>query len=251
MSRPTLLPDDSLTVPEKTTYVWESTANFTRAKARQLLQDRINHTTGQAKETYRVSLETLDKAWAKHGFSHISSNKLKAILTASAKHVGWYTAHVAPKNNRPPQPDDPTLRTCTACQQTKPKAQFTRKPSKNRATAYGWKPDTAIEITHPKCNLCASIKRKNIGTKRSTPSIARLRREISTKLQITRKMEDSEYRERKMELLGECRTRLENYLIRGVRAPDAWHMMLTKEERSELEALYDRVVWPRRKPEVF
>jgi hypothetical protein len=251
MSRPTLTLDDSLTVPEKTTYVWESTPNFTRAKARHILHDRINHTAGQAKETYMLALETLDKAWSKHGFSHISSNKLKNILTAAAKHVGWYDGHIPPKNNRPAQPSDPTLRTCTACKQTKPKAQFTRKPSKNRAIAYGWKPETSIEITHPKCNLCASIKRKNIATKRSTPTVARLRREISNKMQIVRKMEDSEYRERKYELLIECRTRLENYLIRGVRAPDAWHMMLTKEERSELEALYHRVVWPRRKPEVF
>ena len=64
-------------------------------------------------------------------------------------------------------------------------------------------------------------------------------------------MEESQYRDRKIELLEAARLRVEDYLRRGVRGPDEWHMMLTKPEKNELESLHRRVHWTRRVPAVF
>ena len=126
-----------------------------------------------------------------------------------------------------------------------------RKVSPKRARQYGWREDSQIRIAHEQCNYCASPKRKSIAPKRTTPTISNLRHQINEKLKATKRMEDSTYKKRKIELLEECRWRLRDFLDRGVRGPDEWHSMLTKEERSDLEALYLRVFWSRRKPDVF
>ena len=249
--RPKSVVDETLTVPEKTFYRWEEQPRIKTYKARNLLQNRIRNSSGKTYETYYLTLATLDKAWEKHGFDDLSTKKLKELLIAAARQVGWHKAHETPRYKHPVQPEDPNLRTCTSCHQTKPLSQFTRRPSASRAKAYGWKPDTAITLGHKKCNYCASIKRNTLSAQITSPTVAHLRREISEKLQVTRKMYPCAYRDRKYELLIECRTRVEDYLARGVRGPDRWHMMLTKEEKQELESLYNRVAWTRRKPEVF
>jgi len=251
MTEPNNLANDKPTVPETRFYKWEEQPRIRVSKARQMLQNRIAHTTGKALQAYTKTLETLNAAWQKHGFDDLTTEKLKSILIAVAKDLDWHHENHAPDFRKPAQPDDPNLKTCPTCKQTKPKSQFTRLPSPKKAKQYGWREDTRIKTPHEQCNYCASPKRKSIAPKITTPTIAKLRQQISEKLQVARRMEESQYRDRKIELLEAARLRVEDYLRRGVRGPDEWHMMLTKPEKNELESLHRRVHWPRRVPAVF
>jgi len=251
MTRGKITTDYSLTVPERTFYTWEETERIKTYKARNMLQNRIRNSKEKAKDAYSLTLTAIDKAWSKHGFTDLTTKKLKEILVAAAKDVGWYRTEKVYVQCKPKQPDDPNLKTCPTCLETKPLSHFTRKPSKQLARKYGWREDTTIKTLHIKCNVCASIKRNSLAAKITTPTIAALRQQITEKLQVTRKMPDSLYRERKIELLLQCRLKVEDYLARGVRGPDRWEMMLSKDERNELETLHRRVHWLRRVPAVF
>ena len=251
MSEPNNLADYKPTVPETRFYKWEEQPRIRVSKARQMLQNRIAHTTGKALQAYTDTLAALNTAWQKHGFDDLSTEKLKNLLIAAAKDLDWYHTNHAPDFRKPERPADPMLKTCPTCKQTKPKSHFTRVPSPKRAQQYGWREDTRIQTPHEKCNYCASPKRNSIAPKITTPTIAKLRQQITEKLQVARRMEESLYKDRKIELLMRSRLKVEDYLRRGVRGPDSWEMMLTKPEREELETLHRRVHWTRRTPAVF
>lgn len=251
MNEPKNIEDFKQTVPEMTNYKWEAEGKLSLSKARQLLKNRIAHTHGTAQQVYTNTLTALEGAWQKHGFDTVPTQKLKKLLIAAAKDLNWHHTNHAPHYRKPEQPADPTLKTCSTCNQTKPKSHFMRSPTTRRARQYGWREDTRIKIPHERCNYCASPKRKNLKTKYTTPSIAKLRKQINETLKVARRMQDSAYKELKIKLLESCRERVCDYLLRGVRGPDEWHMMLNKEERTELEALHRRVHWNRRTPAVF
>ena len=251
MPRPKSTPDYSQTVPERNFYTWESEATIKTYKARNMLQNRIRNSSGKTYEAFYKTLEALDKAWQKHGFTELSTKKLKALLVAAAQDVGWYKSNEYHQYKRPEQPDDPNMRACISCYEVKPLSHFTRKPSKALARKYGWREDTTIQTPHTKCNVCASVKRNSLAAKLTSPTIAKLRQQITEKLQVARKMPDCLYREKKIELLLRCRLQVEDYLERKVRGPDSWEMMLSKQEKEELEALHRRVHWTRRVPAVF
>jgi hypothetical protein len=243
--------DTKFAVPEIKFYKWEEQSEMRTAEVRALLSTRAAYYTGEAQEAYQRVLQAFDTLWSKRGFDTFPTNKLKAMLVAAAHDVGWYRKGVVYMQAKPKQPDDPNLKTCPTCRETKPRTHFVRKVSPKRARQYGWREDSQIRIAHEQCNYCASPKRKSIAPKRTTPTIANLRHQLNEKLKTTKRMEDSPYKKRKIELLEDCRWRLRDFLDRGVRGPDEWHSMLTKEERNELETLHLRVFWSRRKPDVF
>lgn len=243
--------DDRYTVPERRFYKWEEVEEMTTSQVRVMLKNRMTMCKGPALEAYEKVLDAFDTLWSRRGFDTFPTKKLKTLLIAAAHDVGWYQKPVTKTHTKPKQPDDPNLKTCPTCKQTKPKTHFVRRVTPRRALQYGWREDSQIQIAHEKCNYCASPKRKSISPKRTTPTISNLRHQITETAKVTRRMADSPYKKRKLELLEDCRLRLEDYLERGVRGPDEWHSMLTKDERKELEALYHRVDWSRRKPSVF
>lgn len=251
MNEPTKNEDYKPTVPETKYYKWEEQEEITIGKLRALLSTRIAAYDGEARETHEKTLTAIENLWAKRGFDKLPTKKLKALLIAAARDTGWYRKATAQPSTKPKQPDDPTLKTCPTCKETKPRTHFVRKVSAARAKQYKWRENSEIRIAHEQCNYCASPKRQSLSPKRTTPSISKLRKQINETAKVTRRMADSAYKERKLELLEECRWKLKDYLTRKVRGPDEWHMMLTKEEREELEALHLRVFWSRRKPSVF
>lgn len=243
--------DDKVTVPEVKFYKWEGVKEMTTSEVRALLSTRAKTYEGKAREVHAKVLEAFNNLWAKQGFDYFPTNRLKAMLVAAAQDVGWYRTAKIYMQHKPKQPADSNFKTCPTCLETKPKAQFTRKVSAKRAKQYGWREDSRIRIPHEQCNYCASPKRVSIAPKRTTPSIAKLRNQIKETLKVARRMNDSAYKELKIKLLEQCRERLSDYLTRGVRGPDSWEMMLSKEERNELESLHRRVHWTRRVPAVF
>jgi hypothetical protein len=237
--------------PETRFYRWEEVQELTMGAARSLLYNRVYFAAGKPKEAWSLTSEWLEALWNRKGFDVVPTKKLKKLLIAAAHEVGWYPVKQIPRKKKPPLPDDPTLKTCPTCNETKPRTQFVRRVSSKRALQYGWNTHSQIRIAHERCNYCASPKRKSILGKRTTPSIAKVRKQINDRLKVTRCMADSPYRTRKLQLLGACQLKVKDYLVRKVRGPDEWHMMLTKEERQELETLYLRVDWKKRKPDVF
>ena len=251
MDETTYAEDVRVTVPEGKFYKWEEVESMRMPDIRVLLKMRINLYQGKAREAHEKALDALEKLWAKRGFDSFPTAKLKALLIAAAQDVGWYKTKPVLTKHKPKQPADPNLKTCPTCLETKPKSHFIRRVSAKRAKQYGWREDSRIMIGHERCNYCASPKRVSLTPKRTTPSIAALRNQIKEKLKVAKRMEDSEYKTKKIELLERCREGLSGYLERGVRGPDRWEMMLSKEERTELEALHRRVHWTRRVPAVF
>lgn len=251
MNQPNIYEDPRLTVPETRFYKWEEVPHLRMPEIRVLFKMRINAYSGKSKEAHEMVLDRLENLWSKRGFDSFPTDRLKAMLVAAAKDLGWHHTNHAPHYRKPEQPADPTLKTCPTCGETKPKSHFMRVPSPKRAQQYGWREDTRIKIPHERCNYCASPKRKAIKTKHTSPTIAKLRKQINETLKVARRMQESPYRDKKIEVLESCRERVCDYLIRGVRGPDEWHMMLSKEERTELETLHRRVHWTRRTPAVF
>jgi len=238
-------------VPEGKFYKWEEQSEMKTSHVRALLSVRINASEGVPREAYLKVRHTFDELWRKKGFDTFPTKRLKAMLIAAARDVGWITKPVDRRPNKPKQPDDPNFRTCPTCRETKPKAQFTRKVTPAKIRQYKLRQDSLRTTVYEQCNYCASPKRKSISPKRTTPSIAALRKQINLKIKLTRRLPDSEYRDQKIYYLQECRWRLKDYLARGVRGPDAWYMMLTEEEQDILYEKYLKAVFNRRKPDVF
>lgn len=251
MIEPNIYEDSRPTVPETRFYKWEEVPNLRMPEIRVLFKMRINAYSGKSKEAHSMVLDRLETLWSKRGFDSFPTERLKAMLVAAAKDLGWHHTNHAPDYRKPAQPDDPNLKTCPTCGETKPKSHFMRIPSARRARQYGWREDTRIKTPHERCNYCASPKRNSIAPKNTTPTIAKLRKQINEKIKVAKRMEDSAYKELKIKLLEQCRERVCDYLIRGVRGPDSWEMMLSKQEKEELEALHRRVHWTRRTPAVF
>jgi len=239
------------TVPETKFYKWEEEQTLRTSQVRTLLAVRINATDGVSREAYVKVRSAFDALWQKRGFDTFPTAKLKAMLIAAARDVGWVVRPVDRRPNKPKQPADPNFRTCPTCRETKPKELFTRQVSEGKIRQFKLRPDSKRTTVYEQCNYCASPKRKNLTPKRTTPSVAKLRKQIAQKIKLTRRLYDCEFRDLKIILLEECRWRLKDYLARGVRAPDEWHMMLTREEGDALEEAYLRAVFSRRKPKVF
>lgn len=238
-------------VPETKFYKWEEQGTLRTPQVRTLLAVRIHAADGASREAYVKVREAFDTLWRKKGFDTFPTKKLKAMLIAAARDVGWVVRPIDRRPNKPKQPADPNLRTCPTCRETKPKEQFIRKVSPGKIRQFKLREDSTRTTVYEQCNYCASPKRKSLTPKRTTPSVAKLRKQITHKLMLTRRLYACEFRELKIKLLEECRWRLKDYLARGVRAPDEWYMLLTKEEDYNLEAAYLRAVFPRRKPDVF
>ena len=238
-------------VPETKFYKWEGQETLKTSQVRTLLAVRINAVDGMPREAYVKVREAFDTLWSKKGFDTFPTKKLKAMLIAAARDVGWVVRPIDRRPNKPKQPADPNFRTCPTCRETKPKEFFTRVVSQGKIRQFKLREDSKRTTVYEQCNYCASPKRKSIAPKRTTPSVAKLRKQITHKLMLTRRLYDCEFRDLKIRLLEECRWRLKDYLARGVRAPDEWYMLLTQEEDYTLEEAYLRAVFPRRKPDVF
>lgn len=243
---------DTLTKPEKRFYAWEKVPSYTYAKAQNILVHGYACNTGECQKAYQLALETLRKAWEKHGFERVTSKKLKTLLIAAAQTVGWYGPPPREKVPQVQQPDDPTLRTCISCKQTKPKELFTRRASEAKARCYGWREDTEIKVLHRTCNVCANPKKKKLRTPRTNPSASKLRVQMRGKLQRAKKAWNSDFMLRKIELIEIARLRLTNeYVLASKPAPQSWEQLLTKEERDELRKLHSYVAYQTCPFEVF